>query len=232
MLHAAEGTHDTPALLFGRIVHQMTLEPDAPAWWVVPPDDVDLRTKAGKDWKAANEHRKVVKKDTWANIIGVWGAIRSHMGIYRELTQGQREVSVYRKHTSEAGTVLRRGRIDLVCASANLLDIKTTEDARPEAFSKQIKTHGYHIQAAYYLDLWNECNPHNQKHGFIFAAVEKEPPHGIMVHRLAQRAIDRGREIYKELLDKYMDYRDRGTWPCYPETVQEIDLPYYAYPRV
>src|SRR5690242_16583764 len=42
----------TPAMLFGQVVHQLLLEPDKPWFWAVRPPGLDGRSKEGKEWKA------------------------------------------------------------------------------------------------------------------------------------------------------------------------------------
>src|SRR5262249_12038745 len=142
---------------------------------------------------------------------------------------GKSEVSVF-KQFHLGRSVMRRARIDFVNAGNALVDIKTTEDARLESFSRTILNLRYHVQAAYYLDIWNDSLAIGQtpKESFVFIAAEKPPPCAVGVYDLAREAINAGRREYIRLLQLYMECEEQNEWPAYNPDVQEITLPAWA----
>ncbi len=222
----------TPAMLFGSVAHQLLLEPERPWSWAVRPPGLDGRSKEGKEWKAKVGDRPVLDHEEWLNVEGAVASVRSHPTARLALGTGRSEVSVFRKFTL-GDTVLRRARIDFVNDGDALVDIKTTEDARPEAFARTIFNMRYHVQAAYYLDIWNDSLPEGQcpKSSFVFIAVEKTAPFAVAVYDLSREAINAGRQEYIRLLQLYMECERTGIWPAYNPNIQEITLPAYARKR-
>lgn len=229
--YMAEDKREPSAVMtIGTIAHHMLLTPDEPQFWAVVPEGMKLTTKDGIAWKAANETKTIIKHDDMQRVIGMVKAVRSHATAARALLHGDAEVSLFRNFNL-GGTVLRKARIDFVNHGNALVDIKTVDDARPESFSRQVFDMGYHRQAAYYLDIWNDCNPSSPKQAFTFIAVERDAPHGICVYQLHADAIGLGRQSYIDLLSLYIECRDNGKWPCYDEQLQVLELPAWAMKR-
>lgn len=225
-----EPEEQTPPMLFGQVVHQLLLEPTRPWTWAIRPPGLDGRSKEGKEWKARVGDKPVLDHADWLDVEGVIASVRTHPMAKLALASGNSEVSLFKTFTL-GRTVLRRARIDFVNQGNTLVDIKTTEDARPEAFARTIFNMRYHVQAAYYLDIWNDCRPvgESPKESFVFIAVEKKAPYAVAVYDLAREAINAGRAEYIRLLQLYMECEATGEWPAYSPDVREINLPGYAF---
>ncbi len=65
--------------------------------------------------------------------------------------------------------------------------------------------------------------------GFIFIVIEDEFPHLTAVYELSPRAVEEGRAIMAKALGLYKECRDAGSFPGYPDHVQELDIPAWAY---
>jgi hypothetical protein len=107
-------------------------------------------------------------------------------------------------------------------------DIKTTNDASPRSFQRDIMKYGYHIQAAMVQDgIYHVTKKMIET--FVFIAIEKEEPYAIGIYELDKESIQKGREEYKALLDDYIPYQEKDVkiWPGYKPTV--ISLPAYYY---
>ena len=110
-----------------------------------------------------------------------------------------------------------------------LYDLKTTQDAAPEAVMRSIMTYGYDVQAAHYLDTWEAATGEKRKFRFVFD--EKEAPHEVAVVELgadtldlARRKVARAREMWRLCLSQ-------DDWPGYPRGVHTIDLPEFFQSR-
>ena len=88
-------------------------------------------------------------------------------------------------------------------------------------------TLGYYIQAAFYLDLYNEFAT-KKAESFYFVAVESEPPHGCRIYRLSDAAVEQGRNEYRKLLQVFKFCAAYDSWPIYADEVSEIGLPGWA----
>jgi len=127
------------------------------------------------------------------------------------------------------GKIQKKAKVDFVppVSTKCLIDLKTTTDASPDAFSRKLWDLDYHVQAAYYLDLWNEVTGENRT-AFVFIVVETEPPYAVSVFNLSGKAICIGRETYVKDLQRMMECLERNEWPAYSNEVVEINLPPWA----
>lgn len=214
----------TPAQQFGTLLHACLLEPSK-ADFVEKPDDVDYRTKAGKEWRDS-QVLPILNKEEADNIRGAQAALRKHptvQAIIGSAPDHAKEVAVFRHH-EETGLLLK-GRIDILTTDREentvVVDIKTTDDASPGEFSRAIAKWGYDQQAAHYLDL-------TLASFFVFIVVEKNAPYGIGVYTLDEESIDIGREKNRKAYRQLVECRATNTWPAYEPSIQTISLPRWA----
>lgn len=168
----------------------------------------------------------------WRDVRGMRDAMIEHPQICRLLTDpnGQAELSVYWR--DEATGLFCRCRPDMWVGDV-VLDIKTTDDGRPEAFERSVEKWRYHVQAAFYLDGIRKAVEQGAvlperleipKH-FVFGVVEKRAPYLTAAYVLEPEVLDIGRREYREDLMSLADAFDRGIWEGYPRRIQSIGLP-------
>jgi hypothetical protein len=63
---------------------------------------------------------------------------------------------------------------------------------------------------------------------FYIIAAETDEPHAVMVYKLEDRAIARGRSLMLEALAEYAACKLTGVWPSYDESTYEIAHPDWA----
>lgn len=85
---------------------------------------VKLWSEAQAEWTANNSHRKVLSQEQFEQLRGMQAAVMAHPA----------------------------ARFFLTKANNVVVDLKTTEDASLEGFSKSIANWGYDVQHPYYLD--------------------------------------------------------------------------------
>ena len=107
------------------------------------------------------------------------------------------------------------------------IDLKTTTDARPHAFSKKILDFGYHIQAAFYADQYNWITG-EEIEKFIFIAIETSAPYAVKIYELDQDSIDAGRKKYRQALNEYAQCKASNIWPAYDQDIETIGIPQWA----
>ena len=213
----------------GTAVHIAALEPDRFETSVIRgPDD-----RRGNKWKDALEegtaYGKLVLTSGDYDKAQRMGDAARKLPVVRQLSEAQilREASAF--WTDEATGVECRCRPDIYCPAFEIMaDLKSTGDASAFTWAKRVADMGYHAQEAWYTDVWQAAGGGNVD-GFVFIAIESEYPHLAAAYELTPRAVDEGRLAMREGPDQYKACRDSGTFPGYPDAVQELDLPAWAY---
>lgn len=219
----------SPAMIFGTVVHHLVLTPSQPLPVVIMPEGLDMRTKEGKAWKASVGSTPVISKADFERAENCADSLMGHRHVQDALSSGKAEVSIF-QDWSYGGTVLRKGRPDWICTDGTICDVKTTMDARKESFQRDFWTLKYYMQAAYYMDLYNDARDLSAPkcEMFAFFAVESEPPHGVVVHMVHPNAILRGRQEWQKLACLYMDCKEKNEWPGYSDEISVLDIPRWA----
>lgn len=110
--------------------------------------------------------------------------------------------------------VLRKCRTDFITADGQFIgDLKTTTDVSPEGFGRTIAQLGYHVSAAWYLDILQALYGEDAPTGFIYIAAQKVRPYDVAVHYLTERQIHLGRLIYQKYLRTLLQCMRTNTWP-------------------
>lgn len=226
-----------PAQLLGTAVHAAVLEPERfESQYIVAPD-VDRRTKAGRAaWAELVERfgeKRILKPDDFEVCLRVRDAIAAHPAARALLaTQGLREVSALWQHTPDGAAPLRcKARLDHLSTERGLIvDLKTTRDASPAAFERSLFNFGYHRQAAFYIHGMAALG--YPIHDFAFICVEKTPPYGVAVYRIASEAVEAGWQQLQPLIATYAACRATDRWPGYPDEIQSITLPRWAWSQL
>ena len=112
-----------------------------------------------------------------------------------------------------------------------MVDLKTTQNASPDAFTKTIANYQYHVQAGFYLDVIEWATGTRPK-GFLFICVEKEAPNAVSVIRASDSMIEAGSRRARDLLNRMADcFKTLGPdrpWPAYSHDIVEVNLPAWA----
>lgn len=223
---------ETNALRIGAAVHALILEPDTwLAQHVVKPEGMSFATKDGKAWRAEQEDagRTILSLAEWRMVRGVEDAVKAHPLARRAIAASASEVTLTMRDP-ETGVWLKARPDALPHEPGRMpfsVQIKTTQDASPSAFSKSVWNYGYHLGAAIEIDMLSHLGWHDAP-GYLLIAVEKEPPFAVSLLRLSDEAIAWGRHQYRRALRRFADCLATGKWPAYAEDVTEIHLPEWA----
>ena len=173
------------------------------------------------------EHGIPLLRKEYDAVQAMADVLSSHSAAMELLSVGTPEVSAYAP--DEATGVLRRCRYDWLGPSI-LTDYKTAESADPFAFGRKAADYGYHIQAAWYLDVAADLG--HPAEAFAFVVQAKTPPYLVTVIELVPAAIQRGRDLAARGLQMYRDCTEAGLWPGYvPDDTKSVvvNLPEWAY---
>lgn len=225
----------TPAMELGTLVHQLVLEPESFKKENAIGPEVRRNSKEWKAFEEENEGKKLFKPSEIQEALGIVESLKKHPIASRVLTGGEAEYS-YFSQDPETG-LLCKCRPDYFNGGA-LIDLKTTSDASFEGFSRQIGNLGYHIQAAFYLDVFNRAMG-TTLNEFFFVAVETSAPYAVAVYKLDEAHIEAGRGAYRSALNTYAKYlEEKMNNPeadllyGYPCEIQTIQVPYWMLDKI
>jgi hypothetical protein len=119
-----------------------------------------------------------------------------------------------------------RGRVDLLNGSL-IVDLKTTVSADPERFGRTAVDYGYHMQAAWYIDLVRALDLARAPQ-FVFVLVEKTAPYLTSIVELDDDAIRIGRERNAAAIEIWRECQTLDDWPGYGSTLHTVSLPQWA----
>ena len=221
---------DTAAYKFGRAVHSAILTPTAyKRDFVVLPEGIDRRTKAGKE-----EYQRFMESATGKEVISAEDAekVKAMVSAFRKnqeavsLLKGTRREKPF--FWEDDNGVKCKCRMDAV-RPGTIIDIKTATDAETEAFSREALRYGYDVQAAHYIDGYqhrvNTIMPE-----WYFIVIEKAEPFAINILRADIGFVDHGIIIRQQLIERLKNCLEQGTFPGYGRN--DLFLPRWAAEEV
>ena len=231
----------TPAMRFGSAVHAAILEPQKYADNYVVFDDSEKiaeiggtkprATNAYKEYKAQfeldNQGKGVLTVDDSKAITAMAEAVARHRSASALLAaEGAVEPS-FIWEDEVTGTPLK-ARLDKLLKSGRVIDIKTCEDARPDAVMRNIWNFRYDVQAAMYREAVRATQGIDDMlpHTLIF--VEKSAPHAVAVYELDDLTHEVGEMMRRQAIDTYAECVASGVWGAYSDDIQPISLPAWA----
>lgn len=213
----------TPAMMLGTALHCAILEPSRFAEQYVNTGAPDKRSKAYKDAAEAIGERALTAKDAdWLDGMrsAIWERSDANARAAQKLLtlEGNTEVSAYALH--EPTGLLMRCRYDLLTAPTDrgvfAADVKKTKDASPREFAKSVWRYRYHVQAAYYSDIYYTITGEKLA-SYTIIAIEEAPPHAVQVYAISDEDMAIGRDLYRRDLGLLKRCLDADDWPLVPE---------------
>ena len=172
----------TPAFAMGSAVHAMVLEPEK-GLVIRGPED-----RRGNKWRdaqlAADLDGQILLTEADYDLAErIAAATRAHPVVARYLADDSfvAEASFFATD-SQTGVNIKCRPDGYLQKSGIIFDVKTTRDASPGGFPREIRNYGYDLQAAFYLRCMREAG--RDARAFIFIAVEKEAPYAVCAHSL------------------------------------------------
>lgn len=220
----------SPAMEMGTAAHCLIL--DGPKAfenaYVLQPDHIKLTTKEGKEWKASQRRKKILKDDgkdrMWSSIHGMAEQL-ARLPYYQVTDDAEyvkrNEVSFY----WEWNGCDCKARLDSVLIEEGIiLDLKTTASVDPEMFAKKVVGLGYDFQAAYYTKAAELA--YGKPFRFIFAAVERVAPYNVQLFEVTDEMMAEGMAMCEDALHLYKLSESAKIWE--PPVIKQHKL---EYPR-
>lgn len=217
----------TKALVTGSALHSLVLETDKfVKEFVVAPEFKGEGARKKMDyWISENYDKKIIDRATYDTIARMRDSIMRHPLVPDLLSQGVVEQRI--NWTDPMTGAHCKAKPDFRNTQNRLIvDLKSTEDASEEGFSRSAYKYRYHVQAPFYTDGAHANGLFPE--GFVFIAVEKEPPYLVNVFFADEAFMDFGRRMYQRDLETYMDCLMSGRWPGYSPEIKPLRLPRWA----
>lgn len=217
----------TAAMRLGTAVHTMILEPEKADIEIARAPKLDKRTKVGKEtfelFERENAGKLILDADAYDKAAAIADAVYKHPQARELLKDGQSEVSMlWEAHDG----LPCKARFDYYRGDG-IVDIKTTQDASPDGFARNIASLKYHMQAAHYLQGYRELTGWDADH-FTFVAVENEPPYAIGIYRLDEPSLMSGRMLMEKAAMAFRQAKQPAGWHGYSPDIQTISVPSWA----
>lgn len=218
---------DTPARAFGRAFHMALLEPEkfASAYVKLPKFSGKGMKAAKAEWLAAHADFDAMPMDDLLTITAMVESVKAHPLASQMIHDGLPELTLAWK--DEETGLSCKSRLDYYVESlAMIVDVKTTEDASWDEFRRDVAKYDYHVQDALYRSAALSLDMPVQH--FVLLAVEKSPPYALAPFTLDAEGIGRGYQAARRDIDTLAHCMNTGRWPGYSETIQTIEVPFWA----
>lgn len=218
----------TGPMLLGTAADMATFEPSRfdTEYGVLP--DVSLATKEGKAAKQAllEAGKTPIKPDDYAACCLMRDALWSHPDV-RDLL-GAEDAEAQGSILFDVAGLPAKARPDLVVPSLGIVaDLKTTDDARPEAFARTVESFGYDVQAYHYSQALMSVAP-NVNWIWLWIVIERDGPNAIRVYQASPEHIESGFGKVALCAQRYRECVESGIWPAYAEGIEILSRPKWA----
>lgn len=209
----------TVSMSMGTTSHVAVLEPERfleeYSIWKGTDKDGKKQVRNGKKWdefQEQNAGKIIIKDDEYKAAISLRDAVRRDDVAMKYLAMGEPEIAL--QWNDPDTDILCRGRADWITrvdGELCLVDLKTTRDASPIMFGRDVAKMSYHLQAAFYADAVEQATGESPR--FIIVAVENYPPFDVVTYEVCEDTLAIGRLAYGELLTKLKECRASNNWP-------------------
>ncbi len=224
---SGEASHVEPttAMVFGELIHTLSLERSQLNHRFAVMPKIDRRTNAGKlaysEFLSVAKDKLVIDEETYAKALKMAKKLESNT-LFDSITQdADIEHSIYFTHATTG--IQCKVRPDIWTGSV-VGDLKTTNDASYRGFQSSAYKYGYYLQAGMINQALYSLGIEMEK--FIFIAIEKDEPYAVGLYALDDDAVFWGSQQFDELMEKVARCIESKNWPDYG--LQNLCVPGYA----
>lgn len=180
-----------------------------------------------KEWNAAVGQKEIVKRGAIEECERGIDAMMQDDVIRAWFDCCDRQVLVAGEYKSKSGLIVPvRCLLDFVPRVGSefekcLGDLKTCRTASVMAFQRDCFRLGYHIQAAFDLDLFSAATGQD-RNTWCWLLSESYPPYQPGKRIMSQDFLTLGRASYARLLENYATCVHTGKWPGYDDTDEAV----------
>lgn len=221
----------TPAMEFGTMIHTAILEPKEfnKIYSLLPPKVLlkDVGRVAYEAFKAISENIEKNNQipldvDTYNRVISIKEKIQSSKEAMQLINEARIENSFFWQ--DEHSGLNLKCRPDILHENM-IVDLKTTSNASPRHFQREMVDYGYHIQFAMIRDAV-EIVEGRRINNCINIVVETKYPYNMAIYIIDEFALEEGQIKYKQLCLDLKNAIEENKWADYG--IQTISLPKWA----
>lgn len=211
----------TEALEFGSAYHMFILEPDLfkKEYFIYnqqerPDQTKNMNATVNKEWKREIEmtYKNVLPKEIYQVMKDMKARLFQYPYAAWLLTKGDNEKS----HYLEMNGVKCKFRPDSQHDKKRVIaDLKTVADASHDGFMKYVNNFDAHIQAAFYVDCYEQCYPGERIPQFYWVAQEKTIPYAINIFKASHQLLSVGTYEYEILMEQFKYCQETGEYKGY-----------------
>jgi hypothetical protein len=230
----ASVSEDTDARQRGRAVHCAVLEPARFRSDFVTWTGKVRNGRAWDDFQRQNAGKEIITQSMTDAALTMARAASATPAARPYLMGGRSEATLlwtYQRATLgglPGFSVECRSRLDFIADCGALVDLKTTRDASPSGFGREVARYSYHAQAAFYQDAYFAVT--GKRLPYVFVAIEAASPHVGAVYRATDAAFELGRNLYVDLMDRLNACQRDNRWPGYGDGEMDLELPAWLAP--
>lgn len=224
-LEAKAAKFDSAAMLRGRCVHLAVLEPAKLRTEVVLFGGSSRRGKEWERFEADNKGKEILLGSELYAVERAARAVRESKQAAPYLEAGRAEVTVL----WESMGVKLKSRLDWVADCGVILDLKSTKDASPSGFPKEVANYQTLAQAAFYVDAWKHAT--GESLPYVLLAVEASAPFAVQTYRVPEHLLEVGRIQYRSWLATLSRCLKTGVWEAYAPGELELVMPLWFQPQ-
>jgi len=174
---------------------------------------------ACKEWVAENNDKNIIKPEEKDEAKAAVKRLRDDPKIAEILDASQKQVMIVGEyHDIATGLVIPvKALLDMLLPNHAITDLKTCQSAHPLAWPRQVFNYNYHIQAAFYKDLYDAATGNLTEELFRFILSENYSPWETGKRLLSVEFEEIGREKYQAALKLYCQCLATKTWPGYDD---------------
>lgn len=222
-------------LTIGTIVHAVLLEGKSmDSLCVAVPEGMrrDIRQEKYREFLAEANGREVLTAAQVAMIDGMCSTAAQHglaSRLLRKLSVTEHAIQWNCEDTGIQRKALLDGIAD-IDGEPWVIDIKTTRDALPSGFTREIEQRRYDVQAAWYQDAVASDMTSGARPPFVFVAISKDMPFRVRCYTLGADEVQRGRDDARRALLGIAQGRSSGDWSDDGESaIVELKFPKWAF---
>lgn len=240
---------ESPQMKAGKCLHTAILEPEKflDRYAILPPSaplpptekmranpkptpEIYERIDFWDNWELLNANKEIIKGENAGEYLEIGNLIRNHPELALFFESGKAE-QVILANDPQTGVLCKckPDHMTRVSGSNIVIELKSTDDCRPDAFTRTAYNFGYFQASAFYQDVmsWSIGAPDL----YLIVAFEREAPYGIKIYEVAEDDVERGRRQYRSALDLYAYCLETNEWPLYNTTIELLEMPYWAKER-
>lgn len=220
---------ETDAMRVGKAFDSLLLTPNLFEQNFACAPDVDRRTKDGKaiyeEFIQLNQGKTIISNDQWDTIHLMYKSVLSNPTA-KMLLDLPGEPQKYLEWNDSLTGAPCKGYSDKFCANGSeylILEVKSVEDASPEAFGKAVINYYNDLQASLYVDAFEAMG--YGRPAFIWIAVENKYPYQTALYYAPENLLQSGTDRYRPYLKKWMECLENNEWPGYSDKIEVLQTP-------